>query len=246
MASIGILGFGEIGQSLATVYSKHSNYDILIKDLVRDDGLINIECLNICIPYTDSFIDIVISQVKYSKPKFVIIHSTITPGTVEKLSKKLNVDIVHSPIMGVHPNLYDGMITFTKLIGAKDNSTAKKAKQHIESLGIKTHVCFPAVTTELGKILSTTYYGVIIAWHGEMQKMCNEFGANFDDAITRFNQIYNEGYTKLGKTNVVRPILYPPKDNKIGGHCVIPNTKLLKHNLKDVSKAIELILDYNK
>ena len=28
--------------------------------------------------------------------------------------------------------------------------------------------------------------------------------------------------------NVVRPVLYPPKDGKIGGHCVIPNAELCK------------------
>jgi len=246
MTNVGILGYGEIGQSLATVYRKHSNYDVLIKDLVQDDNLVNIECLNICIPYTSSFIKTVISQINYSKPNFVIIHSTIVPGTISKILKQTNVCVVHSPVMGVHPNLYDGMMTFTKLIGTEDIKSAEAVKKHIESLGINTQICFPASSTELGKMLSTTYYGLIIAWHGEMQKMCNEFGANFDDAVTRFNQVYNEGYIKLGKTNVVRPVLYPPKDNKIGGHCVVPNTKLLKSNLKNTSKAIDLILDYDK
>lgn len=95
--------------------------------------------------------------------------------------------------------------------------------------------------TEIGKIFDTTYYGVCIAWHGETEKICKKFGVNFKEAVTDFNQTYNEGYTKLGKKNVVRPVLYPPK-GKIGGHCIIPNAKILKR-LYD-GKFLDLLLRY--
>ena len=47
----------------------------------------------------------------------------------------------------------------------------------------------------------------------------------FDEVMSLYNQTYNDGYSKLGKINVIRPVLNP--GNKIGGHCVIPNLKLL-------------------
>src|SRR5207248_2966594 len=81
------------------------------------------------------------------------------------------------------------------------------------------------------------------AWHGEMKKLCENTNINFDEAVTDFNTTYNQGYVKLGKKNVVRPVLSAPK-GAIGGHCVIPNAKLLKKYLK--SKAVDLILDYEK
>ena len=98
-----------------------------------------------------------------------------------------------------------------------------------------------STATELGKILSTTYYGLCIAWHGEVEKMCNEFSCSFDVVSTRFNETYNEGYSKLGKANVIRPVLFAP-GTKIGGHCVVPNAELTKQFF--TSEALELILKY--
>ena len=44
--------------------------------------------------------------------------------------------------------------------------------------------------------------------------------------------------------NVVRPILYPPKENRIGRQCIIPNAEMLKKYLD--SEAIDLILKYKE
>ena len=168
------------------------------------------------------------------------------PGTINELEKNISAAIVHSPVMGIHPNLYEGIMTFTKFIGANKTQYAKLAEKHLNSLGVKTQVCDSSKSTELGKILSTTYYGTVIATHGEMKKICDEFNVSFSEAVTMFNDVYNAGYTKLGKLNVVRPVLYPPQNDKIGGHCVIPNAKLLKKCLKESNKIIELILKYDK
>ena len=90
-------------------------------------------------------------------------------------------------------------------------------------------------------MLDTTYYGVCIAWHAEMKKMCDHENLSFDEVVSNFNETYNDGYKKLGKENVIRPVLYPPTNN-IGGHCVIQNAKLLKENY--LSEALDLILKY--
>ena len=99
----------------------------------------------------------------------------------------------------------------------------------------------PATTTEIGKLLDTSYYGLCIAWHGEMKKICNKFKVDFKKAVTGFNQTYNEGYKKLGKSNVMRPVLYPPKGG-IGGHCICENAEIIK--IFGKSQALDLILKY--
>jgi glutaredoxin len=74
-----------------------------------------------------------------------------------------------------------------------------------------------------------------------MKKTCDKLGVDFNQTVTEFNQTYNEGYTKLKKNNVIRPVLFV--DNKpIGGHCIVPNAKVLNKYLK--SQAIDLILKY--
>ncbi len=240
---IGIIGHGEIGSSLEAVYADFTE-QVFIKDLERDDGLKNIDVLNICIPYTDSFEKIISEYISDINPKLTIIHSTVIPGTTKNIIKSTGSDmVVHSPVRGVHPKLYDGIKTFVKFVGAESKKAEQLACEHIESMGIKVETCENSTVTELGKTLSTTYYGLCIAWHGEVQKLCKEYDVPFREVMTRFNQTYNEGYTALGKSDVVRPVLYPPGD-VIGGHCVIPNARLVKTLLS--SHALELILDYTE
>jgi hypothetical protein len=230
--SVGILGYGEIGKAVAKFYKNPK-----IKDLNRDDGLEGVEVLHVCIPYNDKFVGIVKKEIGQIHPKLTIIHSTIAPGT----AKKIGGMVVHSPVRGVHPYLHEGIKTFVKYIGADDKKAGSMAQKHLQGLGIKTKVFSPSTVTELGKILDTTYYGVCIAWHKEMKKICDILGADFQATVTDFNKTYNEGYSKLGKHNVVRPVLFVD-DKPIGGHCVVPNTRILKKYYK--SKAFDLILDY--
>jgi len=235
---IGILGYGEIGKAIARFY-KSASWRTKIKDLKRDDGLHGVEILHICIPWSDNFINIVKKEIKEIKPKLTIIHSTVAPGT----TKKIGGMVVHSPVRGVHPYLYEGIKTFVKYIGADNKKAGEMAKKHLESLGIKTKLVYPSKTSELAKLFCTTYYGLCIAWHGEMAKICKKEKVNFNDVATELNKTYNEGYAKLGKKNVIRPVLFAP-ENGIGGHCILPNAKILKEYYK--SKAIDLILDYEK
>lgn len=232
--NIGILGYGEIGQAIAQFYTNPK-----IKDLNRDDGLKDLDILHVCIPFIPNFVKIIKNEIKKSKAKLTIIHSSTAPG----ITKKIGGMVVHSPVRGVHPNLYLGIKTFVKYIGADNKKAGQLAQKHLKSLGIKTKVLYPSSATELGKLLDTTYYGLCIAWHGEMKKFCDQFKVNFEDVATKFNQTYNSGYKKLGKKNVIRPVLFPPTNNIIGGHCIIPNTKILKSHFK--SKAFDLILDYS-
>lgn len=237
---VGILGNGQIGQAIAKFYKNP-----LIKDLKRDDGLAGVDILHICIPYGNDFVKIATKEINEIKPKLTIIHSTITPGSTKKLisvlPNKLRM-VVHSPVRGVHPNLYKGIKTFIKYIGADNKKAGLLAKKHLEGLNIKTKIFYPSAVTELGKILDTTYYGVCIAWHGEMKKACDYFGVDFEKVVTDFNKTYNSGYKKLGMDNVIRPVLRPP-EGFIGGHCVIPNAKILKKYLS--SRAIDFILSYD-
>lgn len=231
MKKVGILGYGEIGRSVEQLYKKcpNSEYHISVKDLDRNDGLTNIEILNVCIPYhsEDQFISAVAKEISTHNPRLTIIHSTVKPGTTNIISDLTESLIVHSPVRGIHPNLYEGLKTFVKFIGSDVSDASLLAENHFRDIGIKTQVCGSTRTTEIGKLFSTTYYGMVIAWHGEMKRICDQIGVSFEQAVTQFNETYNEGYLNLNKPNVVRPVLYPP-DPYIGGHCIVPNTKILK------------------
>ncbi len=230
---IGILGYGEVGKAIAKFYQSPK-----IKDTILGGNIDNVEILHICIPYSKNFVRIVKKEIAKIKPKLTIINSTVGPGT----TKEIGGTIVHSPVRGIHPNLYQGIKTFLKYVGTDNKEAGKMAKKHFTKLGLKTKVFTPAVTTELGKLLSTTYYGLCIAYHGEAKKICKKYNVKFEEVMSDFNKTYNNGYKKLGLENVIRPILHPPKNNKIGGHCIIKNTEILRKHFR--SKSLDLILKY--
>ncbi|KPJ55333.1 hypothetical protein AMJ47_00475 [Parcubacteria bacterium DG_72] len=242
MVKVGILGYGEVGKAIAKFYNNP-----LIKDLNRDDNFAGVEVLNVCLPYKgDDFVEIVkkeITKLSLGEPKLslVIIHSTVAPGTTKKIADETGIITVHSPIRGIHPELFKGIKTFVKYIGADSQEAGTIAKEHLEGLGMRTKVFIPSKTTELGKLFSTTYYGLCIAFHGEMKRICDQEGVDFEKAVTDFNKTYNEGYTQLRKPNVVRPVLYPPKQG-IGGHCIYENVDILRKRYN--SEALDLVSKY--
>lgn len=235
---IGIVGYGEIGSSLAKVYSNFSQFEVKVIDpyVGKNDDLTGVDILNICIPFIDNFVTVVQDYIQKYNPSYTVIHSTVAPGTTEKIGGK----ICHSPVRGLHPNLDLGIKTFLKYIGPEDIESAKSYQEHLGSIGINSYICKDSKTTEYAKLLDTTYYGICIAFHADVFKVCENEGIEFDEVMTLFNQSYNEGYKELGKQNVIRPVLYPT--NKIGGHCVVPNAKILVDFMD--TNSIRSILDY--
>lgn len=238
--NIGIIGHGEIGKSVEQIYSDYSKFKLTIidKEYVRGDGTIDI--MNICLPLFDDYVTVVCEYIKKYKPILCIIHTSTTPGTTLEISSRAECGVVHSPVRGVHPNLYEGLKMFKKYIGYVDNEGKKLCEEHFEDLKIPYQSVAGPSNTELAKLYSTTYYGLCIAFHGEMKRHFDELNLNYD-IITDWNKTYNDGYRELGKEGVIRPVLTPP-DKFIGGHCVIPNTELLRGIF--TSKAFDLILNY--
>lgn len=240
---IGIMGFGEIGKSVARLYPK-SKYQILSKDLNHDYlKEERVDVLHVAIPYSKDFIKDVINQIKTNKPNFVIIESTVDVGITGKINQKLNEKIViHSPVRGMHPNLTKSLKCFIKYIGADNEDIGNRAVKHYKSIGVKAKLFMPSQSTELNKILSTSYYGICIAWAAEVKRLCDHYGVDYK-TFEDFNNSYNEAYLKMGLKNVVRPTLYPPK-NGIGGHCIWENANMFNPHVK--SKFLDLILKTGK
>jgi len=239
---VGVIGYGEIGKSIHQVYKDFPEFDVRIKEKEWSDDLQKIEIMNVCISFgkKEDFVFIVSEIIKEYGPLLTIIHSTVKAGTTKEIINKTGSFVVHSPVIGVHPNLYEGIKTFVKYIGYEQEEAKILCEEHFRKLNLKYKSYKNSKTSELAKLLSTTYYGVCIAWHGEMKKICDKEGVNFE-AIGDWNKNYREGYEKLGKSNVARPILSAP-EGKIGGHCVIPNAKLLSEDFE--SLALDLVLKY--
>lgn len=231
---VGILGLGEVGSALARFYrGPEWKNNLYLQDLEKGNFLsvpvaTGLDILHVCIPWGPNFIVSVCDAIeRVCWQGVTIIHSTVPVGTTEHImSRTGRRHIVHSPVRGVHPNLHRGIKKFVKYIGTDSPSTAAVVAEHFADLGIKSQILRKTQASELLKLLDTTYYGLAIAYHEYANSLCEDVGVNFEMVMGHANLTYNEGYAALGKKNVIRPVLEPPL-GKIGGHCVVPNAKIL-------------------
>lgn len=208
-----IIGGGEVGTALSRVLKDYSP-DIQDIDNWLEGGY---EIMHVCIPWSDNFYWEVKKYKAKFDPKYTVIHSTVPPGTSRSLGA------LHSPIRGCHPYLEESIKTFEKFIGG---GSASDVADYFRRVGIKIILCDKQETTELGKLLDTEYYRTVIEFVKRSKELSDQYSVPFHEAYTLFNLTYNEGYTKLGHPEYVRPTLQAIM-KEIGGHCLLPNKRIL-------------------
>ena len=224
--TIGIIGYGEVGKAIEKLAKP--KYNVYCRDLSFDQiGDHPIKILNLCFPYGPMFVPTAVTAIMGLKPKLVIIHSTVKPGTTRSIYHQTHIPIAHTPIMGVHPHLAKYQKAFSKIIGAIDEPTFSRVKAFWTNLGAKKTIRFDRPEeSELGKIICTTYYGWNIVFNKAVKQLSTKHKVNFEQIYHQINQVYNAGY-KTTLPHVTRPDL-KFVEGKIGGHCVLPNAAFMQ------------------
>ena len=244
-----IIGLGEIGHTLFTLYSeakgKFSAYGLDLDmekmkaiEQIKENIPAKVETLQVCLPCgsPEKFTEIIKNYVDQYKPILIIINSTVPPGTTLKVAASCKCLVAHSPSRGVHINaehMVWEMKRWTKYVGGADASASKAAKVHFEKLGLKVKVLKSCRETELAKLFETTYRAWMIACFQEMHRISRAFGAEFDETVDFLEDTHKERFD--------RPVMFP---GVIGGHCLIPNTELLLKSYD--SEFLKLILKSNE
>jgi len=241
-----VVGLGDVGRSLfellkesrkVEVYGwdvdKEKMQHIRQGDLPREVGV-----LHICYRCSgqEEFVNTTVDYVRRFRPELTIINSTVPPGTTEKVYKLSGGHMVHSPVRGMHKSrkrMKRDLLFWTKYIGGVDEKSAELARRHFEELGLKTKILAGPVETEVAKLFETTYRAWMIACFQEMHRISRRFGADFDQ-VTDFLEDDH-------RVRFDRPIHFP---GVIGGHCLIPNAKLLLESYD--SEFVRLILRSNE
>jgi len=218
-----IIGLGEVGRPLYKILSENFTnvygYDSDRSKTIHELKAIPkpIEIMHIAYPYTGGeFIDSTINYIRSFNPRLVIIHSSIPPRTTRLIQSKTNSVIAYSPVRGKHPNLKEHLRFWTKWISAVNQAGIELAKRHLEEAGFKVKVAKDPESLELAKLWETIYRAAMIACWQEIHRISKDLGADIK-VIAEFIQ---EVHEVLGD----RPLYYP---DVIGGHCLIPNTRIL-------------------
>lgn len=231
-----VIGLGEIGQAILEVID---GQDTQTKDIEPDYVEPGMDIMHICFPYSDTFVNDVKNYIEQYHPAHVIIYSSVPPGTTYDISPAA----VHSPIEGRHPDLDESIRLMVRWIGYDDLDEAQFFARYFNDLGIKTRLVEHASYTEALKLLSTTEYGINLVFADYKARVAEEIGMDYE--LTKlWNKDYNRLYEKLDPSGKFRKFALDPPGGVIGGHCVIPNAKLLNEDFPD--ELLDIIEEFEK
>jgi len=235
-----VVGLGEIGLPILKIISKKIQaigYDTNPKlmDNKKYEKFSNLDTsiLHICIPFSKKFLSQVTSLNKKFKPEIIVVHSTVSPYTTQKLQASLSIPIIYSATRGIHKRMISDVKKYTKFYALEKNAPKKKwASQTYSRLlkkcRINSKIMSEPITLELAKIVvDTSYYGWLINYAQLSNLIAKEHKVDYDEMWSFSDEIHN----LLGN----RPKMYP---GFIGGHCVIPNLDLMHNQTLNLIKKI--------
>ena len=235
-----VAGIGEIGKPILKLLSKGNtvvgfdlNPDLMDERKFERYQNLKTSFLHIAIPVTDKFINNVLKLYKKFQPECIVIHSTIKPGTTEKLQGKLSVPVIYSATRGVHKRMSNDIKRYTKFFAISTNAPRAKwaSSKYVKLMrhyGIKTKKMSKPETLELAKIVcDTSYLGWLVNYAQLSNLIAIEYGVNYDEMWSFSDEIHEF----LGN----RPKMYP---GHIGGHCVIPNLDLIHSDTLNLIKKM--------
>lgn len=235
-----VAGLGEIGNPILQLVSKERSavgYDVneklMDKNKFQKYEKLKTSFLHICIPFTDKFVENVISLSNKFKPEAIVIHSTIRPGTTAKLQSRLSIPVIYSATRGVHKRMLHDLKRYVKFFAIEPNSPRKEWASStytniMKKVRVKTKQMSSPITLELAKIVvDTSYYGWLITYAQLSNMIAQEHGVNYDEMWSFADEIHKY----LGN----RPKMFP---GFIGGHCIIPNLDLIHNQTLDLIKNL--------
>tara|TARA_Y100000034_G_scaffold25708_3_gene30548 strand:+ start:12640 stop:13422 length:783 start_codon:yes stop_codon:yes gene_type:complete len=247
---VAVIGhLGEVGSAIFELARGcHTVIGIDKETWSTEDRAVTCEFMHVCLSYSEGFIGHVMHYAAELQPDIVIVHSTVPPGTCDALYAALAeehpVNVVHSPIRGVHPRLKSGILHYTKYVGVAGNGHGGTALMdvitHLTDLGCRcVEPLLNARTCEVGKLLSTTLYASTIATHQTFERVCKHNKVPYDEAVTEFNSTYFLGRDLKSP----RPDMYP---GVIGGHCLMPNIDILINQNGFIDPMLRGIVESNE
>lgn len=208
-----VIGLGEVGTPIAEILE--SRYKTFRKDIAPLEISKPIDVVHICYPYKGpDFVESTVKYVKQYRPRLVIIHSTVVPGTTRTVFERSGVLAVYSAVRGKHSQMKQDLLAYTKYAAGVTEEATASAVQHLEATGMHTGVFSSPEGLELAKLLETTYFGILLAWTQEMERYCRSVKADYYEVMQLMTEI-----------SYLPPVVFQP--GYIGGHCVIPNSYLL-------------------
>ena len=260
MQTVLVVGLGEIGGTIYSLLKQSRKFKLYGTDLdekkMKEYGAIDpqnlqdgtstniVDVLQICIPVPNQkkFLEISKGYIEKYHPKLVIINSTVPIGTTMALYCQCGGLIAHSPCRGVHKNkeyMVKDFSRWTKYVGGATLDAGNAAEEHFALAGLKTKMLINSADTEFAKLFETTYRTWMIVFFQKINRLARKYNSanpdlkiDFDEAVDFIEDTHRVRHD--------RPVMFP---GIIGGHCLLPNSKLMLQELEP--EMLKFILESN-
>jgi UDP-N-acetyl-D-mannosaminuronate dehydrogenase len=224
-----VAGLGEVGQPLLHILERTYNCVGVDVSPVETDRPCSV--LHICYPFQiKDFVSTTAAYVEKYRPGLVVINSTIAIGTCRRVQDRVSTPIVYSPVRGKHAKMEQDMLRYQKFVAGFDSGTTHRAGEHFARAGFKVATFPTPESGELGKLLETTWLGMLVGWAQEIERMAAQCGASYSEVNAFIEEI------DYLPTNV-----FP---GYIGGHCVMPNIQILRSIFS--SRFLDAVVESNE
>lgn len=220
-----VAGCGEVGKPIYQM-CRGGYRQVIAEDPLAGDPeapLYPVEALHIVLPGSlPDYARIVRGYFEKYRPQIMLIHSSTVPGITEQLANSLGeAFVVHTQVHGKHSgnNMRRDMLRYLKFVATRSDAAFEKAKVALEAIGHPAQNIVrlsSPLAGELVKLLATTFFGYLIVWGQEVERLSEVSGIAYEELMS---------FTKL-ETDDFRI------DNKfpgfISGHCVMQNLAILQ------------------
>ncbi|MFA5240270.1 MAG: hypothetical protein WC476_11280, partial [Phycisphaerae bacterium] len=182
-----------------------------------------VAAMHVAIPGSlPDFTEIIGNYITKYDPEIVLINSTTVPGFTDKLADRFGVDkIVHTQVHGKHHGgrMQRDQLRYPKFVATRSDKAFEKAKEVLTAMGHPpeniVRLSSP-IAGELVKILATTFFGYLIVWSQEIERLSKQSGVKYEELMS-FTKLQTDDYSIVNKFPGI-----------IGGHCVMPNIEILR------------------
>lgn len=249
---------GQVGSAIYNILKESKKFEVYGFDTHDKNEFtpLSADFLHICIPFRtqDKFIKEVRQLEKKFRPKRIIIHSSVIPGTTQKIFNSLNrlflgptpkddkknptlkTPVCYSPIRGQHDSLKQDILAYEKYFSPLPYTASETFCNHFAKMGLKV-VGYnkPPAELELVKLLDVCQYGILIGWAQEAERILKSFGFKYDSVLRDFQAEHQNYYPDK------RADIFP---GVAGGNCVVEDAILVLEVFK--SNMLKEFLISNK
>ncbi len=257
---IGIVGQGYVGTAIKVGFEPHyqvETYDKYDEDKSTCESLRDLvgkcEVMFVCVPtpmnkdgscHTD-IVESVVKEIdewvsRYHKDinPIVVIKSTVSPGTTDRLNKKYDgVNVIFNPEFLTEMNFLEDFKNQTRIIlGGTRKGTNKLRQVYSKVFPSATIVKTGSKTAEMVKYFVNSFLATKVSFANEMKVICDEIGIDYDKVVE-----YSTYDERLGKSHWAVP--GPDGDLGFGGHCLPKDVSAIVKEFG--SELLKTVLEVN-